>query len=79
VIYIGANFLGAMCANAPKENGSVGALQPEEFELQIPSTAVAHNLRSTTTYNTTTLHLCKLSCDICAEAFSFRGILSRVP
>jgi len=33
---IGADFLGAMCANAPTENSSVGASHPEEFEPKIP-------------------------------------------
>ena len=34
--YIGADFLGAMGANAPRENISEGASHPQEFGRKIP-------------------------------------------
>jgi len=35
-VIIGADFLGAVDANAPTENSAVGALYPEEFGPKIP-------------------------------------------
>ena len=42
--FICADFLGAMDANAPRENNSVGASHPEEFGPKISSIAVSSEL-----------------------------------
>ena len=52
---IGVDFLGVVGANAPRENSSVGALHPEEFEPKISANCPA--IQNMVIYLCRSLHL----------------------